>query len=213
MSARKPATALPPFDCRELPELADPSALVAGVDEVGRGALFGPVAAAAVVLPVGSLEAIAKLGGKDSKQLSARQRLELAVQIKACVLDWHVGAAEAAEIDRINILQASLQAMRRAVLGLDVYPTLCLVDGNYPIPELPLPQVTLIRGDARSPVIAAASILAKVWRDDRVVRLAERYPQYALASNKGYGTNAHRDALARYGPTPQHRRSFRPCRT
>ncbi len=209
MPASKPAA--PPFDCREVPELREPSALVAGVDEVGRGALFGPVVAAAIVLPVGDLDALTELGRKDSKQLAPRRRVELAAQIKDCILDWQIGAAEAQEIDRINILQASLQAMRRAVLNLDVYPTICLVDGKFPIPELPLPQVNLVRGDARSPVIAAASIIAKVWRDECIVCLAERYPGYALASNKGYGTGAHRTALARYGPTPQHRRSFRPC--
>lgn len=212
MSIRKPAVVLPPFDCRDLPELADPSALVAGVDEVGRGALFGPVVAAAVVVPVAEIDTLTELGKKDSKQLSARRRVELAAQIKEVVLDWQVGAAEAAEIDRINILQASLQAMRRSVLGLDVYPTVCLVDGKFPIPELSLSQVNLIKGDARSPLIAAASIIAKVWRDEQIVQLAERYPEYALASNKGYGTGAHREALQRYGPTPQHRQSFRPCR-
>lgn len=212
MPAHKTALDLPPFDCRNLPELADPSALVAGVDEVGRGALFGPVVAAAVVLPVADLDLLAELGQKDSKQLSARRRVELAAEIENVVLDWHIGAADVAEIDRINILQASLQAMRRAVLGLDVYPTVCLVDGKFPIPELPLSQVNLIKGDARSTAIAAASILAKVWRDDKIVQLADRYPEYALASNKGYGTSAHREALLRYGPTPQHRQSFRPCR-
>lgn len=212
MSAHKSTVALPPFDCRSLPELADSSALVAGVDEVGRGALFGPVVAAAVVLPVAELDILTELGQKDSKQLSARRRVELATEIKSVVLDWQIGAAAVAEIDRINILQASLQAMRRAVLRLDVYPTVCLVDGKFPIPELPLSQVTLIKGDARSPLIAAASIIAKVWRDEQIVRLAERYPEYALASNKGYGTGAHREALRRYGPTPEHRQSFRPCR-
>ncbi len=190
-----------------------PSTLVAGVDEVGRGALFGPVVAAAVVISVAELSQLNEIAAKDSKKLSAKRREELAQQIKTVVTDVRIGYATAKEIDEINILQASLQAMRRAVQKLSPQPDLCFVDGRFPVPGLKLSQVTLKQGDARSRAIAAASIIAKVWRDDLIVRLwGNQYPQYHLATNKGYGTAAHRLALQEYGPSPQHRLSFRPCR-
>ncbi len=195
----------------ELSALSDTQLLVAGVDEVGRGALFGPVVAAAVILPKSALSELAAANIRDSKQLSAVRRQQLAAQIKAVALDWNIGLASNREIDRINILQASLLAMKRAVLKLKVQPELCLVDGNQPLQELPIPQETLVRGDERSLVIASASIVAKVWRDALVVRLASKYPVYDLAGNKGYGTQWHRQALQQYGPTPWHRMSFRPC--
>jgi ribonuclease HII len=189
------------------------STLVAGVDEVGRGALFGPVVAAAVVIASSDLSQLNEIAAKDSKKLSHKRRLELAEQIKAVVVDWRIGYAKAKEIDEINILQASLQAMKRAVEKLTPPPDLCFVDGRFTLPELTLPQVRLKQGDARSRAIAAASIIAKVWRDDLIVRVwGEQYPQYHLAANKGYGTAAHCLALKKYGPSPQHRLSFRPCR-
>ncbi len=187
------------------------SILIAGVDEVGRGALFGPVVAAAVILPPSALPELVAAQIRDSKQLSGYRRQRLAEKICAVALDWKIGFASTAEIDRINILQASLLAMKRAVLKLKVQPELCLVDGNQPLKELPVPQQTLVRGDERSLVIASASIVAKVWRDALVVRLASKYPMYDLVTNKGYGTERHRQALQQYGPSPLHRMSFRPC--
>lgn len=186
------------------------SVLIAGVDEVGRGALFGPVVAAAVILPPSVPELVAAQI-RDSKQLSSYRRLKLAEKICAVALDWKIGFASTAEIDRINILQATLLAMKRAVLKLKVQPGLCLVDGNQPLKDLPMLQQTLVKGDERSLSIASASIVAKVWRDALVVRLASKYPMYDLVANKGYGTERHRQALQQYGPSPLHRMSFRPC--
>lgn len=195
----------------ELPHLSNLGRIVAGVDEVGRGALFGPVVAAAVILPPIVLSQLALAGVKDSKQLSHLQRLNLAQQIQALALDWRIGYATSAEIDRINIFHASLLAMRRAVLKLRISPELCLVDGNQSPRDLPMPQRTIVKGDERSLEIAAASIVAKAWRDDLVMRLALKYPQYDLAANKGYSTQRHRLALQRYGPSRLHRLSFTPC--
>ncbi|NER97855.1 MAG: ribonuclease HII [Symploca sp. SIO1B1] len=195
-------------------ELPTPSEqLVAGVDEVGRGALFGPVVAAAVILPASALPQLALAGVKDSKQLSASRRLKLSQEIQRQAIDWKIGYATREEIDQINILQASLLAMRRAILKLKVKPDLCLVDGKQSLQELPIPQQSMIKGDQRSLEIAAASVVAKVWRDDLVMRLATKYPDYDLAANKGYGTQRHRLALQQYGPSPQHRLSFSPCQT
>ncbi|NER23230.1 MAG: ribonuclease HII [Symploca sp. SIO1C2] len=194
-------------------ELPTPSEqLIAGVDEVGRGALFGPVVAAAVILPASALPQLALAGVKDSKQLSASRRLKLSQEIQRQAIDWKIGYATREEIDQINILQASLLAMRRAILKLKVKPDLCLVDGKQSLQELPIPQQSMIKGDQRSLEIAAASVVAKVWRDDLVMRLATKYPDYDLAANKGYGTQRHRLALQQYGPSPQHRLSFSPCR-
>jgi ribonuclease HII len=179
---------------------------VAGVDEVGRGALFGPVVAAAVVL--GSSCRIA--GIDDSKRLSPAARAALEKKIRAGAVAWSVAAVDAARIDRINIYQASRQAMRDAVLGLDARPDLVLVDAL----RLDLPweveQRAIIHGDARSISIAAASILAKVHRDRLMEDWDRVFPQYHLARNKGYGTAAHLRALREFGVTPQHRRSYRP---
>jgi len=194
-------------------ELPTPSEqLIAGVDEVGRGALFGPVVAAAVILPASALPQLALAGVKDSKQLSASRRLKLSQEIQRQAIDWKIGYATREEIDQINILQASLLAMRRAILKLKVKPDLCLVDGKQSLQELPIPQQSMIKGDQRSLEIAAASVVAKVWRDDLVMRLATKYPDYDLAANKGYGTQRHRLALQQHGPSPQHRLSFSPCR-
>ncbi|MUL36433.1 ribonuclease HII [Gloeocapsopsis dulcis] len=187
------------------------SVLLAGVDEAGRGALFGPVVAAAVILPPAALPELVACQVRDSKQLSSYRRQQLAEKICLLAVDWRVGFASTAEIDSINILQASLLAMKRAVTKLKVKPELCLVDGNQAIKDLALPQQTLIKGDERSLVIAAASIIAKVWRDDLILRLAAKYPMYDLVSNKGYGTARHLQALQQYGPSRLHRLSFRPC--
>jgi ribonuclease HII len=185
--------------------------LVAGVDEVGRGALFGPVVAAAVILPDIALSALAEAGVTDSKQLSAMQREHLTAQIQAQAIDYRIGVASAQEIDQLNILQASLLAMQRAILQLHPQPEVCLIDGNQKVPGLAIPQQTLIKGDQQSLVIAAASIIAKVWRDQLMVRFAAKYPEYDLATNKGYGTVKHRLALQQFGISAQHRRSFSPC--
>jgi ribonuclease HII len=184
---------------------------VAGVDEVGRGALFGPVVAAAVLLPADAWPELIAAKIKDSKKLSSSRRTQLAQQICALATDWKIGFASTAEIDRLNILQATLLAMKRAVLKLKVQPALCLIDGNQSIKDLLLPQQTIVKGDERSLNIASASIVAKVWRDDLVLRLASKYSMYDLTSNKGYGSQKHLLALQKYGPSPLHRKSFRPC--
>jgi ribonuclease HII len=185
--------------------------LTAGVDEVGRGALFGPVVAAAVILsPRGAAQLIQE-GVKDSKQLRPRQRDLLYEIIKLHAIDYRIGWASVRTIDRINILQASLLAMRRAVERLVPQPSFCWVDGNQRIPHLTMEQQTLIQGDRLNPAIAAASIMAKVWRDRLMVRLDRRYPGYGIASHKGYGSRFHQQALHELGPCPQHRLSFAPC--
>ena len=197
----------PPLESNlsQLPEL------VAGIDEVGRGALFGPVVAAAVILPACALPKLIASNIKDSKKLSSCRRIQLAEQICELATDWQIGWASSAEIDQINILQATLLAMKRAVLKLKVSPQLCLVDGNQPIKDLRVPQETIVKGDERSLTIAAASIVAKVWRDDLIMRLASQYPLYNLEQNKGYGSQKHLVALQQYGASPLHRKSFRPC--
>lgn len=188
----------------------DPTALIAGVDEVGRGSLFGPVVAAAIAVPIASLSELIALGVKDSKQLSSAKRQTLFPLIKNQVVAWHISYATIAEIEALNIRQASLLAMKRCLQKLSISPHHCFIDGRDRIPDLDLPQTALIRGDQISPAIAAASILAKVWRDELILRIASRYPEYDLARNKGYGTQKHRTALQKYGLTPLHRPSF--CR-
>ncbi len=187
------------------------SGLIVGVDEVGRGALFGPVVAAAVILPPCALSELMAAGIKDSKKLSSSRRTQMAQLISTLAIDWKIGFASTAEIDQINILQATLLAMKRAVLKLKVQPVICLVDGNQLIKDLPVPQQTIVKGDERSLNIAAASIVAKVWRDELVMRLASNYPRYDIIHNKGYGSQKHLMALQEYGPSPLHRKSFRPC--
>ncbi|AFZ00564.1 ribonuclease HII [Calothrix sp. PCC 6303] len=195
----------------ELSTLSNTQGIIAGVDEVGRGALFGPVVAAAVILPTTALPELAAMGVKDSKKLSSLRRTQLAQQICLLATDWKIGFASTAEIDSINILQASLLAMKRSVLKLKVQPTLCLVDGNQYIPDLGIPQQTIIKGDSLSLAIASASIVAKVWRDDLVIRLASKYPMYDLHRNKGYGSQRHLEAIQQFGTCILHRKSFSPC--
>ena len=183
---------------------------VAGVDEVGRGALFGPVVAAAVLLSPDAAEELRALGVTDSKKLTAKARSSLVDRIREIAIDTRIGTASVAEIDSINILQASLLAMKRAIVQLSPPPQLCLIDGNQRVRDLDIPQQTIVGGDRHSIAIAAASIVAKVWRDRAIVQMAADFPQYDLANNKGYGTAKHRAALKRYGTTPEHRRLF--CR-
>jgi len=178
---------------------------VAGVDEAGRGPLAGPVVAAAVILdparPIAGL--------RDSKALSARRRAELAAAIRERSLAWAVGIADVAEIDDVNILQATLRAMRRAVCALIVVPSEALVDGNV-LPPLDCPARAIVKGDRDVMAISAASIIAKTARDAMLDEIDGRYPGYGFAQHKGYPTPAHLDALARLGPCPAHRRSFAP---
>ncbi len=177
---------------------------VAGIDEAGRGPWAGPVVAAAVVLDAGSVP----VGVTDSKRLSRARREALFAALRASARIG-VGAASVAEIDRLNILAATLIAMRRAVDDLGVLPAHALVDGNR-APELSCPATAVVGGDARSLSIAAASIVAKVTRDRIMARLARRYPGFGWERNAGYGTPEHRAALVRFGVTPHHRRSFAP---
>lgn len=183
---------------------------VAGVDEVGRGALFGPVVAAAVILPPSAHAPLQQLGVTDSKRLSARRREQLVVH-QTWATATALGLASVHDIERLNILGATLLAMERAVRRLSCTPDLCLIDGNQAITTLEIPQRTVIQGDQTCLEIAAASILAKVWRDRLMVRLDQRYPGYGLARHKGYGSVAHRQAIQQLGPSPQHRRSFKGC--
>ena len=176
----------------------------AGIDEAGRGCLAGPVVAGAVILPPD----FDLPGLTDSKKLSPQRRTVLAQAIKAQAVSWALGFSWPGEIDRINILQATLAAMARALDALPVGPDLVLVDGNQRFPSH-LPQQTVIGGDALHPCISAASILAKTFRDDLLLCMDRRYPGYGLAEHKGYGTKAHLDALRRLGPSPAHRISFR----
>ena len=178
---------------------------VAGLDEAGRGALAGPVVAAAVILaPERPIE-----GLDDSKRLGPRRREALCALIRERARAWAVVAVEPREIDRINILQASLQAMARAVQQLHVRPDCCLADGNQ-CPPLPMPVRAVVGGDGLHPEIMAASILAKVHRDRLMCALDEQHPGYGFAAHKGYPTAAHRAALRALGPSPVHRLSYAP---
>lgn len=180
---------------------------VAGVDEVGRGPLAGPVTAAAVILnpeqPV--------IGLRDSKKLSAKARERLAQEIQESALAWSVAHASIAEIDELNILHASMLAMQRAVQALSTAPALALIDGNR-APQLDCAAHTIIKGDDRVACISAASVLAKVTRDDLMIQLAENWPGYGFEQHKGYGTALHRRKIKELGVTPMHRRSFAPVR-
>ena len=175
--------------------------LIAGVDEAGRGPLAGPVVAAAVIL-----DPDCKMRGlRDSKTLSADQRERLAIMIRAEAIAWAVGSADVAEIDALNILQASMLAMRRAVAALSVAPTKALVDGDH-CPAFGCPAHAIVKGDRDIPSISAASIIAKTARDAMLLELDRVYPVYGFAQHKGYGTREHLAALTRHGPCPAHRR-------
>ena len=179
----------------------------AGVDEVGRGPLAGAVFAAAVVLdPFICID-----GLRDSKLLSEKRRNELDLVIRDKALAYCVASADVSEIDEINILQASMLAMERAVSGLDVPVDFVIVDGNW-IPKLLCAAEWLVKGDSKSDPIKAASVIAKVARDSEMKRLDRIYPEYGLAQHKGYPTRAHLESLKRHGPSPVHRLSFAPCR-
>lgn len=180
--------------------------LICGVDEAGRGPLCGSVVAAAVILdPARPIEGLA-----DSKKLSEKKRDALQVLIKERALAWSIAEASVEEIDRLNILHATMLAMRRAVEGLRIMPTEVLIDGNRVPPGLTMAARAIVKGDALEPAISAASILAKTHRDAMLVEMDKRYPQYGFAGHKGYPTAAHIEALAKYGVTPEHRRSFGP---
>ncbi|MEK9655087.1 MAG: ribonuclease HII [Halieaceae bacterium] len=180
--------------------------VIAGVDEVGRGPLAGDVIAAAVILPDYPLS-----GLTDSKALSETRRVALAERIQHEAKAWALGRSSVAEIDELNILQASLLAMRRAVEALSICPDLVLVDGNR-LPKWPYEARAIVKGDLTEPAISAASILAKVARDREMVELDGRYPGYGLAAHKGYPTKAHLAALHERGVSPIHRRSFGPVK-
>ena len=177
--------------------------VICGVDEAGRGPLAGPVCAAAVILPP-HLEIP---GLNDSKKLTDKRRRELFPIIKEQAIAYGIGLASHQEIDEINILQATYLAMERALAQLSVKPELALIDGNR-AKDFGLPVVTVVKGDSRSASIAAASILAKVTRDDLMLQAAAEYPQYQFDIHKGYGTKAHYAALTEHGPSPIHRRTF-----
>ena len=196
-------TADPGAGCRS-------TAGVGGVDEAGRGPLAGPVVAAAVILAPGQFIA----GVTDSKRLTASMRARLAVDIEREAVAFATGSATVAEIDTLNILQATLLAMRRAVAGLAIQPAVWRIDGNQApaLPKFTGAIETWVRGDSRCVAIGAASILAKVCRDRAMLELDSRYPAYGFARHKGYPTAEHRALLQRHGPCPAHRQSFRPVR-
>ncbi len=178
---------------------------IAGVDEVGRGPLAGPVVCAAVIMPL--CEQALVVGVDDSKKLSAKKREELAELIKSRALAYTIVEVSEKEIDEMNILQATRLGMKRALEGLSIPPQTVLTDGNMTL-DISFPQRSIVHGDALSYSIGAASIIAKVYRDAKMEEFAELYPQYAFESNKGYGTAAHIQAIKEYGLCPIHRRTF-----
>lgn len=190
-----------------LPLFVHADELICGVDEAGRGPLAGAVFAAAVILdPSRPIE-----GLRDSKKLSEARREALAEQIKARALAWSIASCSEAEIDQINILQASMLAMRRAVEGLALQPTLALIDGNR-CPVMPVRSEAIVKGDDKVPAISAASILAKTARDASLLVLHQQYPDYAFDQHKGYPTPLHLERLRLHGVSPAHRKSFAPVR-
>jgi ribonuclease HII len=185
----------------------DTHAVICGVDEAGRGPLAGPVFAAAVILdPAHPIE-----GLRDSKKLTAARRDSLAIQIKSRALAWSIAQCSELEIDTLNILQATMLAMRRAIEGLTMTPTLALIDGSR-CPELAIMSHAIIKGDDKVPAISAASILAKTARDAALMILHQEYPQYAFDQHKGYPTALHLELLRIHGVTPVHRKSYAPVR-
>lgn len=190
---------------KALPPCAVPGVCEAGCDEAGRGCLAGPVFAAAVILPDGFSHPMLN----DSKQLSEKHRYELREVIESVAVAWSVASVDAAEIDEINILNASILAMHRALDGLTTAPGEIIVDGNRFKPYRGIKYTTYVKGDGRFANIAAASILAKTYRDDFMAEAHNSYPVYGWAVNKGYPTKAHRAAIAEHGPSPLHRMTFR----
>jgi ribonuclease HII len=182
--------------------------LICGVDEVGRGPLVGAVVTAAVILDPNN----PIVGLNDSKKLSEKKRLQLAEEIKAKALSWSLGRAEVHEIDSLNILHATMLAMTRAVQGLDIKPEWALIDGNRVPKDIGVQASAVVKGDALVPEISAASILAKVARDEEMQQLDAAYPQYGFAGHKGYPTAEHLAAIKIHGVINQHRRSFKPVR-
>ncbi|NOI14737.1 ribonuclease HII [Vibrio hepatarius] len=194
---------------KELPPFEYPQGyqLVAGVDEVGRGPLVGDVVTAAVILdPNNPIE-----GLNDSKKLSEKKRLALLPEIKQKALAWSVGRCSPEEIDQLNILQATMVAMQRAVEGLNVTPDLVLIDGNR-CPQLPMQSLAVVKGDLRVAEISAASIIAKVVRDQEMEELDKQHPEFGFAKHKGYPTKAHFEAIEQHGVIDQHRKSFKPVK-
>ena len=191
---------------REAALWAQGHAAVAGVDEVGRGPLAGPVIAAAVVFAPGQLLIE---GLRDSKAMTARARARAAEEIQACAIGCSLGAASVKEIDRLNIKRATALAMRRAIANLPLDPDYILIDGN-PVPDLGMIHEAVVGGDRQSQSIAAAAVVAKCTRDRLMKRLGRRYPAFGWEGNKGYGTREHIDMLDSEGPTPHHRKSFTP---
>ena len=181
-----------------------PGIVEAGCDEAGRGCLAGPVTAAAVILPPDFRNELLN----DSKQLTERRRDSLRAIIEREALAWAVAFVSPEEIDKINILKASIAAMHRAIDALKIRPEALLIDGNRFTPYADIPHTTIVKGDGKMMSIAAASVLAKTHRDEYMRRIAEEYPQYVWATNKGYPTKKHREAIAQFGPTPYHRMSF-----
>ncbi|WP_198515801.1 ribonuclease HII [Vibrio parahaemolyticus] len=193
----------------ELPPFEYPQGyqLIAGVDEVGRGPLVGDVVTAAVILdPNNPIE-----GLNDSKKLSEKKRLALLPEIREKALAWAVGRCSPEEIDELNILQATMVAMQRAIAGLKVQPDLALIDGNR-CPELPMDSQAVVKGDLRVAEISAASIIAKVVRDQEMEELDKQYPQFGFAKHKGYPTKAHFEAIEQHGVISEHRKSFKPVK-
>ena len=188
---------------REFERQYEDCAFICGIDEAGRGPLAGPVAAGAAILP----KDCQILYLNDSKKLSESRREELFLEIKETAIAWSVGIVGPERIDEINILQATYEAMRQAIAKLDPAPQILLNDA-VTIPQVAIPQVPIIKGDAKSVSIAAASILAKVTRDHMMEEYDKEYPEYGFAKHKGYGTAAHIAALKEFGPTPIHRRTF-----
>ncbi|WP_321282185.1 ribonuclease HII [uncultured Vibrio sp.] len=193
----------------ELPPFETPQGyqFIAGVDEVGRGPLVGDVVTAAVILdPNNPIE-----GLNDSKKLSEKKRLALLPEIKQKALAWAVGRCSPQEIDELNILQATMVAMQRAIAGLNVQPDLVLIDGNR-CPELPMDSQAVVKGDLRVAEISAASIIAKVVRDTEMEELDKQYPQFGFAKHKGYPTKVHFEAIEQHGVIAEHRKSFKPVK-
>jgi len=182
----------------------DPNRIEAGIDEAGRGCLAGPVYAAAVVLPAGFSHPVLR----DSKQLSAKQRMTLREEIKEKAIAWSVASIDHQRIDQVNVLNAAIEAMHIAISKLCIRPEHLIIDGNRFKPFEDIPHQCIVKGDAKYYSIAAASILAKTFRDDQMTKLHHDHPVYAWDKNKGYATQKHRDAIIQYGISPYHRKSF-----